>query len=123
MIMTVLNYSLIASWLIWMALLVACRVTYAQLRQRLVGADSHTWEGLRARDELDFKEPVRWYLRIRRYVRQRIPDAAQSAELDMIITRLRRLFALIEFGFVVLLVAIAAIMLHNLLTGAFIHPH
>jgi hypothetical protein len=114
--MTAVNYALIVGGLVWIALLVACRATYAQLRQRLAGVDPPTWEALRARDALDVRELLTWYTRVRRYVRQ---DSAQAAGVEVITQRLRRLINLVEIGFVVLAVAIAIVGVHNVFIGAY----
>jgi hypothetical protein len=118
---SVLSCVLIAGWLVWVTLLVMCRVTYGQLRLQLRSHDPHTWQGLRARDDLDFSEPLKWYLRVRHFVRQRAPGQGQAAEVHETVRRLKLLLDLVEVGFAVLLVAIVAITAQNALTGAFVH--
>lgn len=110
---------LLGLWLTWAALLLACRVTLARLGNCLTISTPPLGELIRFRqDSLDFLQPFRWYLHVRHFARQRTPGTARSAAIDTLTTRLRRLLVIVEIEFAALVVAIATVMAHSVLTGA-----
>lgn len=114
--------ALVLLWLAWTAILVCFRVSYGRLGRVLGVVESAEWHRLRFRQgTLDVLEPLKWYWRVRRFVRQGSPSNAQQVEIGTTMRQMRRLLELIEIGFVVLLVAIATATTHNIVMGAYVH--
>src|ERR1700689_971834 len=101
----------VVTWLITWRLV---RDAYRQFGQRLQSADPHTWEMLRAHDQLDLLVRYRWYQRLRRYVRGGPSGPAQSDDLNSSIKRLKRALEVFELQVLLLLVAIVAITVQNI---------
>lgn len=103
--MLVTDIALFSVWIVWMGMIVALRYCYLRLVKLLrTSIPSDVTEVVVRQGGLDPLEPVKWYGRLRRYVKSR--EACSRPAVSSICVRIKWIMTSLEMATLALLVMI-----------------